>query len=142
MTESTGPDDPTQPARDETARPFNYAVLRVVPCLKRGERLNVGVALFCRQLDFIELRTHLDRERFAAIAAGVDPEPVAELIESLRRLVQGDPAAGTLAALPPSERFGWLVAPSSTSIQPSEVHGGLTTNPAGDLDRLFRQLVL
>lgn len=141
--EESGPPqaiDPEQAAPPE--RPFAYAVLRVVPCLLRGERLNVGVALFCRQLDFIDLRTHLDRERLAAIANEFDPEPVAEKIESIRRVITADPAAGALASLPPSERFGWLVAPSSTSIQPSEAHTGLTSDPAGELDRLFRQLVL
>lgn len=123
-------------------RPFAYTVLRVVPCLQRGERLNVGVALFCRQLDFLALRTGLDRDRLAALAPGFDPEPVAARIEAIRRVIEGDPAAGALAALPPSERFGWLTAPSSTSIQPSEAHTGLTTDPAAELDRLFERLVL
>ncbi|MDQ2623229.1 MAG: DUF3037 domain-containing protein [Actinomycetota bacterium] len=125
-----------------TPRPFVYAVLRVVPCLQRGERLNVGVALFCRQLDFIGLKENLDPDRLASIAPGFDPGPVAERIESIRRVVEGDPAAGALAALPPSERFGWLTAPSSTSLQASEAHTGLTADPAAELDRLFTQLVL
>ncbi len=127
---------------EQRPRPFVYAVLRVVPCLQRGERLNVGVALFCRQLDFIDLKTNLDRERLAAIAPGFDPAPAAERIEAIRKVVQGDPTAGTLAHLPPSERFGWLTAPSSTSIQSSEAHTGLTADPGAELDRLFERLVL
>jgi hypothetical protein len=124
------------------SRPFSYAVLRVVPCLQRGERLNVGLALFCRQLDFLELETRLDRDRLAAIAPDLDPEPVEARLEVIRRVVEGDPAAGALAEMDPSDRFGWLTAPSSTIIQSSEVHTGLTSDPAAELDRLFRNLVL
>ncbi|MCB0871412.1 MAG: DUF3037 domain-containing protein, partial [Solirubrobacterales bacterium] len=90
------------------SRPFSYAVLRVVPCIERGERLNVGLALFCRQLDFLELETRLDHERLAAIAPGLDPAPVESRLSSIRRVIEGDPAAGTLAELDPSDRFGWL----------------------------------
>ena len=123
-------------------RPFSYAVLRVVPCLERGERLNVGLALFCRQHGFLELRTSLDRDRLAAIAPDLAPEPVESRLAAMRRVIDGDPAAGALAALDPSDRFGWLTAPSSTIIQSSEVHTGLTADPAAEFDKLFRSLVL
>lgn len=123
-------------------RPFTYAVLRVVPCIERGERLNVGLALFCRQHDFLELETALNRERLAAIAPDLDPEPVEARLEVIRRVIEGDPSAGALAELDPSDRFGWLTAPSSTIIQSSEVHTGLTSDPAAELERLFRSLVL
>ena len=124
------------------SRPFSYAVLRVVPCLERGERLNVGLALFCRQHDFLELETSLDRKRLAAIAPDLDPEPVESRLAVTRRVIEGDEAAGALAELEPSERFGWLTAPSSTIIQSSEVHTGLTADPAAELKRLFESLVL
>lgn len=124
------------------ARPFSYAVLRVVPCIERGERLNVGLVLFCRQHDFLELATSLDHDRLAAIAPGMDPEPVESRLETLRRVVDGDPTAGALAEMDPSDRFGWLTAPSSTIIQSSEVHTGLTPDPAAELRRLFENLVL
>lgn len=124
------------------ARPFSYAVLRVVPCLERGERLNVGVALFCRQHDFLELETGLDRDRLAAIAPDMDPAPVESRLGVIRRVIDGDPAAGALAEMDPSDRFGWLTAPSSTIIQSSEVHTGLTADPAAELRRLFENLVL
>lgn len=123
------------------ARPFSYAVLRVVPSIERGERLNAGIVLFCRQLDFLEMTTGLSPERLAVIAPGLDPEPVEARLEVLRRVIAGDPAAGALAGLPQSERFGWLTAPSSTIIQPSEVHTGLTKDPARELKKLFETLV-
>ena len=123
-------------------QPFAYALLRVVPRVERGECLNVGVALFCRRHDFLDLRTHLDAARLAALAPGVDPEPLRARLDALRLVVAGDSAGGALAALEPSERFGWLVAPSSTIIQPSEVHAGLTDDPRATLDRLFYALVV
>jgi hypothetical protein len=122
-------------------QPFAYAVLRVVPRVERGERLNVAVALFCRQHDFLDLRTRLHLDRLAAFAPDLDPAPVQSRLDALRLVVGGDPAGGALAALEPSERFGWLVAPSSTIIQPSEVHTGMTTDPRATLDRLFDALV-
>jgi Protein of unknown function (DUF3037) len=130
------------PADERVAQPFAYALLRVVPRAERGERLNVGVALFCRRHDFLDLRTHLDLARLAALAPELDPAPVRSRLDALRIVVVGDEAGGALAALAPSERFGWLVAPSSTIIQPSEVHTGLTSDPRATLDRLFDTLVI
>jgi hypothetical protein len=127
---------------ERPSQPFAYALLRVVPSAERGECLNVGVALFCRRHDFLELRTHLDAERLAALAPGLDPEPLRSRLDALRLVVAGDGAGGALAALEPSERFGWLVAPSSTVIQPSDVHAGMTDDPRATLDRLFYALVV
>jgi hypothetical protein len=122
-------------------KPFAYALLRVVPRVERGERLNVGVVLYSRQHDFLGLRTGVDAARLAALDPELDPEPVRARLEALRSVVCGEPDGGALAELPPSERFGWLVAPSSTIIQASEVHTGLTDDPAATLERLFTTLV-
>jgi hypothetical protein len=121
--------------------PFAYALLRVVPRVERGERLNVGVVVYSRQHDFLGLRTHVDPARLAALDPELDPAPVRARLEALRSVVCGEPEGGALAELPPSERFGWLVAPSSTIIQASEVHTGLTDDPATTLERLFATLV-
>jgi hypothetical protein len=123
-------------------QPFAYALLRVVPRLDRGERLNVGVVLFCRRDDFLELRTHLDAERLKALAPELDPEPLRSRLDALCLVVAGDAAGGAVAELEPSERFGWLVAPSSTIIQPSDVHTGMTDDPRATLERLFHTLVV
>jgi hypothetical protein len=129
------------PERAAATKPFAYALLRVVPRVERGERLNVGVVLYSRQHDFLGLRTQLDARRLAALDPQLDPEPVRARLEALRSVVRGEREGGALAELPPSERFGWLVAPSSTIIQPSEVHTGLTDDPAATLDHLFGTLV-
>ena len=121
--------------------PFAYAILRVVPRVERGERLNVGVVVFCRQRDFLDLRAQIDEPRLAALAPDLDAAAVRASVEAIRAVVCGEPAGGALAALPPSERFGWVVAPASTIIQPSPVHTGLTDDPPATLERLFDALV-
>jgi hypothetical protein len=124
--------------------PFSYAMLRVVPRVERGERFNVGVVVFCRQRDFLGIRAELDEARLNALAPDVGPDDIRAHLRALGRVAAGDPNvgdAGPIAAMPASERFGWLVAPSSTVVQPSEVHTGLTENPAATLDALFNELV-
>ena len=121
--------------------PFAYAILRVVPRVERGEQLNVGIVVFCRQRDFLDMRAQIDEARLAAVAPGLDVGALRDSVEAIRAVVCGEPAGGALAALAPSERFGWVVAPASTIIQPSPVHTGLTDDPAATLDRLFDTLV-
>jgi hypothetical protein len=120
---------------------FAYAVLRVVPRVERGEQFNAGVVLFCRRRGFLAVRAELDERRLAALAPGTDADTVRAHLDALARIAAGDPAGGAVAALEPSERFGWLVAPSSTIIQPSPVHTGVCDDPQAMLDRLFAELV-
>jgi hypothetical protein len=120
---------------------FAYAILRVVPRVERGEQLNAGVVLFCRRRGFLSLRAELDERRLAALAPDLDPAMVRAHLDALARIAAGDAAGGSVAALEPSERFGWLVAPSSTIIQPSPVHTGVCDDPQAMLDRLFDELV-
>ena len=126
---------------EPATRPFSYAILRVVPRVERGECFNAGVVLFCRQLDFLGVKVGLDERRLAALAPDASAEDVRAHLGARVRVAAGDPDAGTIAALPPSERFGWLVAPSSTIIQPSAVHTGLSDDPQATLDALFTELV-
>jgi hypothetical protein len=129
------------PVAELGQRPFSYALLRIVPRVERGERLNAGVVVFCREYDFLAVRADVDEARLGALAPGVDPGPLRAHLEALGRVAAGERGTGPLAALPASERFGWLVAPSSTMVQPSEVHTGLTANPQATLDHLFETLV-
>jgi hypothetical protein len=120
---------------------FSYAVYRVVPRVDRGERINVGVVVFCRPLQFLAARTAVDEQRLAALWPELDAEAVGRHLKAIERIAAGDPAGGPIAALETTARFHWLVAPSSTIIQPSEVHTGLCGDPAGRLEHLFRSLV-
>jgi hypothetical protein len=120
---------------------FQYAILRVVPRVERGECLNAGVVLFCRRRDFLAARVALDEAALAALAPDCDPAEVRSHLHALERLAAGDRAGGPIAALEPSERFHWLTAPASTMVQPSPVHTGLTDDPAAELEHLFERLV-
>jgi hypothetical protein len=120
---------------------FQYAILRVVPSVERGERLNVGVALLCPERRFVGARVELDEARLRALAPDTDVAAVREALRALAAVADGDPAAGPLARLSASERFGWIAAPSSTVIQPSAIHTGLSEDPARTLEHLFATLV-
>jgi Protein of unknown function (DUF3037) len=121
--------------------PFQYAALRIVPRVERGEAVNAGVVLFCRPKRFLGARTQLDEHLLEALAPGCDPTSVRTALEAIERVAGGDPAGGPIAALPQSERFHWLVAPASTIVQPGPVHTGLTADPAAELAHLFAKLV-
>jgi hypothetical protein len=126
------------PARNS----FDYAILRVVPLDERGECLNVGVVLICRQRRFLGMRLALDEARLRAFWPPLDLDLAHQQLEGLRRVCEGDRAAGPVARLSQPERFHWLVAPSSTIIQPSATHSGLCSDPAAALDELLARLVL
>jgi DUF3037 family protein len=123
------------------AAQFQYAVLRVVPRVERGESLNAGVIVLSRPHRFLAARVSLDEARLRAIAPDADPATILPHLEAIERIAAGDPDAGPIAQLSIAERFHWLTAPSSTVIQPSEVHTGLCDDPAAELDHLFDRLV-
>jgi hypothetical protein len=120
---------------------YEYAVLRVVPRVERGEAINAGVVLYCPRRRFLEARVHLDHERLQALEPGLVALTVEEHLEAARRVCAGGAAAGALGGLSSRERFGRVVAPRSTIIQPSPVHTGLCEEPAEELDRLMREMV-
>jgi hypothetical protein len=121
--------------------PFQYAALRIVPRVERGEAVNAGVVIFCRPLRFLGARTQLDEALLDALSPNCDPAAVREQLRVMELIAAGDAAGGPIAALPASERFHWLVAPASTIVQPGPVHTGLTADPAAELDHLFAKLV-
>jgi hypothetical protein len=121
--------------------PFAYCVLRVVPDVERAEFLNAGVVLFARQAGFLEARTRLDADRLRALSPRCDAEPIDRHLASLELVAAGDAGGGPIAQMEPSERFNWLAAPSSTVVQPSPVHTGVTDDPAAKLAALFTRLV-
>ena len=120
---------------------FQYAIIRVVPRVERGECLNAGVVMLCRPRRFLAAKVALDEARLRALAPDADPATVLPHLVAIERIAAGDPSAGPIAGLTAAERFHWLVAPSSTVIQPSEVHTGLCEDPAEELEHLFERLV-
>ena len=123
------------------AEAFQYALLRMVPSLPRGEALNVGVVLYSPRHRFLEARTSLDPERMRLLDPQLDLDAVRAHLALIEQVAAGEPSAGPIASLDRSERFGWITSPSSTTIQPSPVHTGLCDDPAAMLGHLFETLV-
>jgi hypothetical protein len=121
--------------------PFEYALLRVVPRVERGEFVNAGVVLYCQEKRFLEAAIDLDPERLRALDPYLDPGTVRAHLEAARRVCAGGPGAGPIGLLPPVQRFGWLVAPRSTVVQPGPVHTGLVEDPREALDHLLETMV-
>jgi hypothetical protein len=120
---------------------FDYAIVRVVPRVERGEFLNAGVILFCPTLGFLEARIELDCARLNALAPAIDTELVERHLAAIPAICAGGNAAGEIGRLPQRARFHWLVAPRSTIIQTSEVHSGIHDDPRAALDGLFEKFV-
>ena len=121
--------------------PFAYTILRVVPHVERGECINAGILLWCRTRRFLGARVHVDEARLRALAPDCDLVAVRSQLEAIVRVARGDRSAGPIARLARPERFHWLASPSSTMVQRSEMHTGLTDDPSATLDHLFATLV-
>jgi hypothetical protein len=112
--------------------------------VERGEGVNVGVVLFCRTRSYIAARIELGARQVAALEAlapDLDLDAVRSHLDELARIVAGDPDGGPMARLDAPERFRWVTSPSSTMLQPSEIHGGVTESPEQSLQDLFDRLV-
>jgi hypothetical protein len=120
---------------------FDYAVVRVVPRVERGEFLNAGVVLFSPGAGFLEARIELDRARLTALAPSIDCDLVQSYLDVIPTVCAGGGEAGSIGALPQRARFHWLVAPRSTIIQMSPVHSGVHQDLGAALTSLFEKLV-
>jgi hypothetical protein len=127
--------------------PFEYAALRVVPRIERGEAINAGVLLYCRGLDYLGARVHLDVDRLRALDPAADAVAIRRALEAVVTICVVGPSGEARHAGPAGEedrgrRFRRLTAPRSTIVQAGPVHTGLTADPYADLARLFAELVL
>lgn len=120
---------------------FDYAIIRVVPRVERGEFINAGVILFCRTRRFLDARIELDRARLAALAPYLDLSDVQHHLDLIPLICRGAPTPGTDEPFSLPERFHWLVAPRSTIIQASPVHSGLCDDPDAALTHLLQTMV-
>ena len=121
---------------------YDYAVIRVVPCVERGECLNVGVILYCPTRRYLGALLQLDEERLHVLAPQLDFPALQQQLEHLVQICNGEENSGPVGRLSQSERFHWLVAPSSTIIQTSPVHSGICSDPEAALQSLLKKLVL
>ena len=121
---------------------FEYAVIRVVPCVEREEFLNVGVILYCAAQGFLQTQYFLNEERLRAFSGELDRLDLQERLRAFERICAGRSQGGPIGQLPIASRFRWLTATRSTVVQTSPVHPGLCTNAPDTLARLFTKLVL
>jgi len=120
---------------------YDYAIIRVVPRVERGELINVGVILSCPALDFLGARIELDERRLRALDESLDIPALRAHLATIPAVCEGGAGAGPIGELPQRSRFHWLVSPRSTMIQVSPVHTGRTVNPAAALERLLETMV-
>ncbi|PSK74041.1 DUF3037 domain-containing protein [Streptomyces sp. CS149] len=120
---------------------FEYALLRVVPRVERGECFNAGVLVYCRAHSFVAARTYLDEAKLKALDPDADVIGVRAALRAVEGVCGGGAESGQAAGDDAGRRFRWLIAPRSTVVQPGAVHSGLTTDPAGEVDRLLDLLV-
>lgn len=120
---------------------YDYAIIRVVPRVERGECVNAGVILFCRTRRFLGARVELKRPLLQLLAPELDLDEVQQALDAIVHVCAGGRAGGPLGELPQTERFHWLVAPRSAIIQTSPVHSGLCHDPAEMLERLCKQVL-
>ncbi|MFE6099506.1 DUF3037 domain-containing protein [Streptomyces laurentii] len=120
---------------------FEYALLRVVPRVERGECFNAGVVVYCRARSFVAARVHLDETKLAVLDPGADVTGVRAALRAVEGVCMGGQAAGQAAPDDAGRRFRWLMAPRSTVVQPGPVHTGLTADPEAEVERLLDLLV-
>ena len=120
---------------------YDYAIIRVVPRVERGESINVGVILSCPDVEFLEARIEFDASRLLALDATLDVEATRANLDSIPVVCRGGAEAGPIGELPQRSRFHWLVSPRSTIIQFSPVHTGRTDDPESALEHLLDTMV-
>ncbi|MEU0671931.1 DUF3037 domain-containing protein [Streptomyces sp. NPDC006172] len=120
---------------------YEYALLRVVPRVERGECINAGVLVYCRARSYVGARTHLDEARLLALDPDADVTGVRAALRAVEAVCTGGEAAGQAARDDAGRRFRWLIAPRSTVVQPGPVHTGLTADPVAETERLLNLLV-
>ncbi len=121
---------------------YDYAVIRVVPRVERGEFINVGIVLSCERARFLAARIALDASRLLALDPGADLEMVQRHLAGFSAICAGAADAGPIAQLPQRARFHWLTAPRSAIIQTSPVHLGRCGDPDAALAHLLSVMVL
>jgi hypothetical protein len=120
---------------------FEYAVIRVMPRVERGEFINVGVIVYCAKQRFLKIRSELNRERLLAFCDKIDLAEIEERLKAFEWVSNGSIEGGPIGKLPLASRFRWLIAARSTVVQTSPVHPGLCDDPEEMLNRLYEQMV-
>jgi hypothetical protein len=122
-------------------RTYDYAIVRVVPRVERGEFVNAGIILSCDIERILEARIELDETALLALDPEADLELVRNTLATIPAICTGGVEAGDIGKLSARERFHWLVAPRSTIVQTSPVHTGQCRDLELVLAHLMQKMV-
>jgi hypothetical protein len=120
---------------------YEYSIIRLVPRVERGECLNVGVIVFCKRINFLDLRIEINEKRITSAFPSINLTEIQKNLDAYQKICRGSNDGGPIASLDQPSRFRWLTAKRSTIIQSSEIHPGLTSNPEQTLDHLYQSLI-
>lgn len=121
---------------------YEYAVIRVVPRVEREEFLNIGLLLFCKEKKYLRMSYSVPSEKIRMLCSEFDVEQLEENMHSFSKICAGSKDGGPIAGLDVAERFRWLTAVRSSSIQISRPHPGFSTNLDLTFEKLYSELVL
>ncbi len=121
---------------------FEYAVIRIVPCVEKEEFINAGIILYCASKKFLDVIYKINTSKLKAIAAELDVDEIEKRLNAFVQVAKGEKQGGAIAALPLASRFRWLAATKSTVVQTSPVHPGLCFDPHDTMMQLFEKIVL
>ncbi len=121
---------------------YEYAVIRLVPRVERGEYVNIGVVLYCKSLKTLDFMFQVNKERILALFPDVDLEEVTIHLLSFQKICQGTSDSGLIGSQDLASRFRWLTARRSTIIQASEIHPGYCQQATAALKKIFNEMVL
>jgi hypothetical protein len=122
-------------------RTYDYAIVRVVPRVERGEFVNVGIILSCDVERILQARIELDEAALLTLDASVDLGLVRSTLASIPAICAGGEGAGEIGKLSARERFHWLVSPKSTIVQTSPVHTGQCNDVHAALEHLMNRMI-
>jgi hypothetical protein len=120
---------------------YEYAIVRVVPLVEREEFINVGVILFCKRQKFIRMKYRMREDKILLLYPSADIEEIRNNLEAFSKIAQGDKDSGPIASMDEAERFRWLTAVRSATIQTSRPHPGMCVDLDQALDKLFSEMV-
>lgn len=121
---------------------YEYAVLRVVPKVEREEFINIGLLLFCKRQKYLRIEYHIFSDKIKSICSEFDQNQLKENLDSFVKIGSGKKDGGPIAAFDIAERFRWLTAVKSSSIQTSRPHSGFSEDLDLTFEKLFSELVL
>ncbi|MBB6369014.1 DUF3037 domain-containing protein [Chryseobacterium shigense] len=120
---------------------YEYAVIRLVPKVEREEFFNIGLVMFSKKERFIRVEFYLCPDKFRLMHSKLDYDDVIHNLESFQRIANGDKEGGPVALMDIPERFRWLTAVRSSSIQTSRPHPGKSKDLEKTFGKLFEELV-